>query len=554
MTMRIRAWTLILPALLWTACGGERAASDDDDPATPKAERYGGTAVVAGLGELTALNEIVSPDYESDQVMAFVLFMTLLQYDENLNPIPYLAERWDTARLDANTIALTFRLRRDVRWHDGVPTTAHDVKFTFDRAREPAYAYPNPGFFTYYDSARVEDDHTITFFLRPHSEFLDVWRAVSPMPRHVLGEVTAEEMRHHPFNTQRPVGNGPFRFVSHAAQDRWVFEANPDFPEALGGRPYLDRLVYRIIPEEMSLLTELLAGEVDVSLLVLPEHAARVEENPGTRLLAFPWRQGVFIAWNGRSPFFESASVRRALTYAMDRTRIVDAVRSGYGVVASGPVPPYHWASHPDLGALPYDPDSARSLLERAGWRDTDSDGIRDRDGVPFRFEIKTNQNRQREDIIQLVQSDLRAVGVEVRPRVMEWNAFLEDVLRARRFDAIVLASVSEFRIDDSDLFACSRRDGPYQFAYYCNPRVDSIFAQALRAARRDEALPLWHEYQAIVRRDQPFTWLYYEVRPVGVRARLRDVTMDIRGTWVHVGDWWIAREDRTPEETRTVP
>lgn len=545
---------MLLAALVWAACSGERAGSERDEPATPKAERYGGTAVVAGLGELTALNEIVSPDHESDQVMAFVLFMTLLQYDEHLQPVPYLAERWDTARLDSNTIALTFRLRRDVAWHDGVPTTAHDVKFTFDRARDPAYAYPNPGFFTYYDSARVEDDHTITFFLKPHSEFLDVWRAFSPMPRHILGDVAPEEMRSHPFNTQRPVGNGPFRFVAHAAQDRWIFEANPDFPEALGGRPYLDRLVYRIIPEETTLFTEFLAGEVDVNLIVLPEHAARVQENPGTRLLAFPWRQGAFIAWNGRRPLFESAIVRRALTYAIDRKQIVDAVRSGYGVVASGPVPPYHWANDPDLPALPHRPDSARALLERAGWRDLDGDGVRERDGVPFRFEIKTNQNRQREDIIQLVQADLRAVGVEVRPRVMEWNAFLEDVLHERRFDAIVLASVSEFRIDDSDLFACSRRDGPYQFAHYCNLRVDSIFAQALRATRRDESIPLWHEYQAIVRRDQPFTWLYYEIRPVGVRARLRDVTMDIRGAWVHAQDWWIAPEDRRSEEKETEP
>lgn len=544
----------LLAMTLAAACAGERRESARDQPATPKADRYGGTAVVAGLGELTALNEIVSADYDSDQVMASVLFTTLVQYDANLQPVPYLAERWDTVRLGENAVALTFHLRRDVRWHDGVPTTAHDVKFTFDRARDPAYAYPNPGFFTYYDSARVDDDYTITFFLQPHSEFMDVWRAVSPMPRHILGDVAPDEMRTHPFNTQQPVGNGPFRFVSHSGQDRWVFEANPDFPEGLGGRPYLDRLVYRVIPEESTLLTEFLTGHVDVNLLILPEHAGRIEANPGARLLSFPSRQGVFVAWNGRRPLFDSADVRRALAYAIDRRRIVDAVRSGYGIVAHGPVPPFHWAYASDLDPLEHNPDSARALLDRAGWRDSDGDGVLDRAGVRLAFEIKTNQNRQREDIIQLIQADLAAVGVEVRPRVMEWNAFLEDILRRRRFDAFLLGFVSEFRLDDSDLFACDRREGLYQFAYYCNPRVDSILARAPRLTRRADAIPLWREYQRIMIHDQPFSWLYYEVRPVGVRARLHDVTMDIRGTWINARDWWIAPRDRRDLEERTSP
>lgn len=538
-------------ALVAAACSVEpRGAPDAAD--VPESERYGGTAVVAGLAELTALNELVAPDYDSDQVMAFVLFMTLVRYDERLQPVPYLAERWDTAQI-GDEIALTFHLRRDVRWHDGTPTTAHDVKFTFDRARDPAYAYPNRGFFTYYDSARVEDDHTITFFLKPHSDYLDVWRTFSPMPRHVLGGVAPHEMLMHPFNTQAPIGNGPFRFVSHTAQDRWIFEANPDFPEALGGRPYLDRLVYRVIPEETTLLTELLTGGVDVNLQVLPEHAERIESNPNVRLISFPTRQYAFVAWNGRRPPLQSAAVRRALTYGINRRQIVEVVRYGYGVVAHGPIPPFHWAHDSEAGRLEYDPDSARALLEREGWIDADGDGVRERGGVRLSLELKTNQNRMREDIIQMIQADLAAVGVEVRPRVMEWNAFLEDLLRRRRFDGVVLAWVTEFRIDDTDLFACHPR-GPFQFADYCNPRVDTILARATRMTSRAEATPLWREYQRVLARDQPYTWLYYEVRPVGVRNRLRDVRMDIRGTWISAKDWWITPEGRRPVEARTAP
>lgn len=532
---------------LWiiVACGGERPRGTSPAEEVPEPQRYGGTAVVAGLGELPGLNELVTIDVDADQVQSFVLFMTLIQYDERLEPVPYLAERWDTARIDPETIALTFHLRRDVRWHDGVPTTAHDVKFTFDRAKDPAWNYPNSAFFTFYDSARVVGDYTITLFLRPHADYMDVWRVFSPMPRHILEDVTAEEMLKHPFNTQRPVGNGPFRFVSHTPQDRWVFEANPDFPKALGGRPYLDRLVYRVIPEQTTILTELLTGGVDVDIAVLPEQARRLEVSPEVRLLRLPTRQYLFIAWNGRRPVFASPAVRRALAHAIDRRRIVDAVRYGLGAVAHGPIPPFHWAFQPDVPDLEYSPDSARAILEREGFRDRDGDGIREKNGVRLAFELKTNQNRIREDIVQMVQADLRAAGVAVRPRVMEWSAFVDDVLRRSRFDAIVLGWVTEFRIDDTDLFACHKRGTPTQFADYCNPRVDSILAEATRTTDRSRARALWREYQEILVRDQPFTWLYYEVRPVGVRARLRDVVMDIRGTWINAKDWWIAPQDR---------
>ncbi|UCF18495.1 MAG: hypothetical protein JSU87_11150 [Gemmatimonadota bacterium] len=524
-------------ALLTATCTGDRQPEGDSTAVTPG---YGGTVVVAYLAEASSMNTFVSIDEFSQELQSYALFTTLLKYDEELNPIPYLAQRWDTAAA-GDGLVLTFYLQDDVTWHDGTPTTAYDVKFTFDRIKDPGTAYPRAARFAAYDSAVVRDSFTVALFLKRHSGFLESWISVPPMPAHILGNVPAADLRLHPFGTANPVGNGPFRFVEHRPGEHWVFEANPGFPESLGGRPFLDRLVYRVITEPTTSLASLLNGEIDVYISVEPSQVTQIEESSDTRLITYPTRSYTFINWNSRRPLFRDAVVRRALTLAIDRQRILESVKNGLGTLALGSVPPFHWAFHQTLQPLPYDPDSAQALLAAAGWIDSDGDGIREREGVRASFELRTNPNTTREDILTLVQGDLAEVGVEVRPRVQEAQSLAMDITSAeRRFDAFVLGWVTEFRLDDRSLFACSQIDGPYQWASYCNPRVDEILAQVTSLDDRSVTLPLWREYQEIIQQDQPYTFLYYDVRANGTRERVLNVRMDMRGSLTNVKDWYI--------------
>lgn len=530
---------------LLAGCGdGGRTA---DSPAVPDSLRYGGTAVVASLNEINSMNHFVSTDETSQEFQANVLFTPLIRYDKNLTPTPYLAESWDTVMTRSGSLALTFHLRDDVRWHDGVPTSAYDVKFTFDRIKDPRTLYPHESLLALYDSAVVRDSFTIAFYLRRYPGFMDPWRRISPMPEHILGDVAPAELVHHPFGTESPLGNGPFRFVEHRSGDRWVFEANPDFATSLGGRPYLDRLVYRFIPEAMTRLAEFLAGEVDVYLVVAADQVAEIEAWPDARVITYENRNYAFIAWNGRRTFFQDPRVRRALTLAIDRQRIVEVARQGLGRMAEGPVPPFHWAHYADMQPLPYDPERARALLDSAGWVDQDGDGVRERDVYKASFELKTNQgNPDREQILTLVQADLAKVGVEARLRFQEAQSLGADITNPeRRFDAFVLGWSADFNLDDRIIFACSQLDGQYQWASYCNPRVDEILDQVAMMEDRSRALPLWHEYQEILQWEQPYTFLYYDVRANGVRERVQDVEMDIRGDFISAKDWWIAPADR---------
>jgi peptide/nickel transport system substrate-binding protein len=532
-------------AVVIAGCGDTRERAGETDESLPSAS-HGGTAVVASLTEASSMNRFASVDDISQELQNHVLFTTLIQYDEQLAPIPYLAERWDTTAA-GDDMTLTFHLRADVRWHDGVPTTARDVKFTFDRIKDPETGYPRSSILAAYDSAVVRDTFSVTFYLRRHPGFMDPWQAIAPMPEHILGSVPAPELKQDPFGSESPTGNGPFRFVEHRAGDRWVFEANPDFPEDLGGRPYLDRIVYRYIEEPTTRLTEFLAGEVDVYLIVAPGQVEEVEASSNARIVAYANRNYAFINWNGRLPLFRERMVRRALTLAINRQEIVDAVQRGLGEIAKGPVPPTHWAYDVDLEPLPFAPDSASRLLEMAGWVDSDGDGVRERDGAKASFELKTNPNPVREDITLLVQADLAKVGVEVRPRTQEAQSLGADITNSeRRFDAFVLGWQTEYNLDDHrSLFACSALDGAYQWASYCNPRVDEILEAVSLTVDRAQTVPLWHEYQEIIQQDQPYTFLYYDVRANGVKYRVRDVRMDIRGDLVNAKDWWIAPEDR---------
>jgi len=517
-----------------------------DNP-TPDDERYGGTVVVATIGEIShGMNGFITADYASQQHQQFVNLMTLLDYDEALNPRPYLAESWE---MSEDNSEITFHLRDDIVWHDGERTDAHDVAFTYIRITDPRAAFPNAAFWDQYvrgeEGVEVVDDFTVKIRLQPHSEFLDVWRAVPIMPEHLLGDVAPEDLAAHPYASQCPVGNGPFIFQEHQLQERWVFTANPAFTEGLGGRPFVDRYVYRVIPEQTTLLTELLTENVDIYIAPRPDQAQQILDDSNLDLIRFTSRNYIFVGWNGRRPQLADARVRRALTLGTNREEIVQALLQGYGSVANASVPASHWAYDPTLGeSMSFDRDAARALLEEAGWTDQNGDGIRENaEGLRLSISIKYNQgNQQRQDIAEIMQSQLRSIGVEMRPQVVEFGTLIEQISSPdqRDFDGVVMAWVTEFRLDDTDLFHSERIDQPYAWSGTQNPEIDRLLEELSNTVDREDALPLWREYQRVLAEEQPYTFFYYPDRLAGVNSRMQDVHMDARGEWVSTKNWWI--------------
>jgi peptide/nickel transport system substrate-binding protein len=301
----------------WTAAGGPGAGQPDAPP------RYGGTAVVALDRFFDALTPLSGTATEKLWMNHHMLFMPVLLRDAELEQGPYLARAWE---LSPDSTSLTLHLRDDVRWHDGTRVTARDVQFTYELARAAAIALP--GVYDAYGAMEVVDSVTLRVATTPHADMLEAWGALVPVPHHLLGDVPADELPRHRFNVE-PVGNGPFRFVSRTPGQQVVLAANEDFPAELGGRPYLDRIVLRYVPDGTARLTELLIGAAHLAP-VEPLLRHRVEEGGRARLL--PYRVGgySYVAWNTLHPLFADVRVRRALTLAIDRRGIVDGLLHGY--------------------------------------------------------------------------------------------------------------------------------------------------------------------------------------------------------------------------------
>ncbi|HSJ23671.1 MAG TPA: ABC transporter substrate-binding protein [Longimicrobiales bacterium] len=537
------------PALLAVMAAGLACAEPQ-----PEAVR-GGTAVIGGYVDLRAMNPLASITDLNKAIERYALYMPLVMPDSMLQLRPWLAEAWDTTAVGSDSLVLAFAMRRDIRWHDGRQTTAFDVAETFRYAKDPATAYVDAAAFELYaPEPEVLDSFSIRFRLQRHPDFLEAFFLLPPLPAHLLAGTPAAQMTRHPLGLA-PVGNGPFRFVRRTNRD-WVFESNPHFPDALGGPPPLDRLVYRMVPEQASLITEVLTGRVDLAVSIRPPQLPQLQASADVRILTFPVPNWIFLAFNTQRLWFADRDVRRAIGMAIDRQALVDGIMGGLNVTGRASATPVHWAYDP-ARRLDFDPDSARALLDRAGWVDRNGDGIReDETGRPLRFQLKVWSGAgSYRDLAEAVQAQLARVGVAAQPEVVEFNTFLADVQghetpdgRVRNFDAAIGNWTDNLlRKDDSQLFHSRNQGSPRQWTSFNSPRLDALLDSLAITMDRDTARRLWSEYQQALLDESPLLFLFYARGINAARARLQDVPdEDPRGPVATVRRWWLLTPGRT--------
>lgn len=480
------------------------------------------TVVVASGADLQSVNPLRTTHPLARQVQRYALLMTLVRLDSALEPQPYLAERWTWS---ADRRVLTFALRSDVPWHDGVPTTARDVAFTLDRARDPAAGYPRQSELECLDRVRAGDPAAVQLaFCRPQDGIPDVLTDLAILPAHRFRGPMAEAAA--AFEA-RPLGNGPYRFVAHEPGRRWVFAANADFPTALGGKPRVERVVVAVVDEPTTKLAGLVAGELDVAGIG-PMHAAVLRGVAGRAVVDYPLLLTYGLIWNTARAPFGDPRLRRALTMALDRRQMVDAYVYGFGEVADGPVPPAHPLAAP-VAAIPFDRAAARAELDAMGWR-PGPDGVRRRDGRPLTFTLSTVGSADNV-LEQLIQADLGSVGAAVTIRQLELGSFLALAQGAARdYDALVMGIAGDLALGYlGALFDSRRRAGALQYAQYADGAMD----RALDA--RD-----WAAAQRLAARDVPVTFLYHARGVQGVNTRVRGLRMDLRGELASLGRWHL--------------
>jgi peptide/nickel transport system substrate-binding protein len=273
---------------------------------------------------------------------------------------------------------------------------------------------------------------------------------------------------------------------------------------------------------------------------VPPDAAERVKGSDRLRLVRVPDLSYTFICWNTSRPLFQDARVRRALTMAIDRPAIIEGLLRGTGRPSAGPALSFFWARDPSVTPLPHDAAAARRLLAEAGWTDGDGDGLLDRDGVPFRFTLESNQGSGlRADVAQMVAAQLRPLGIEATPRVVEFGAFVAAHER-HDFDAFVGSWRESTKFDLKSAFHSASKTGGYNYGSYANAELDAVIDRARAEPDAAKARPLWWKAQKIIAADQPYTFLFERDRLHAVPRALEGFRPDPRSAYTGLASWWL--------------
>jgi peptide/nickel transport system substrate-binding protein len=518
-------------------CDSRQPAIREEDASKPPV--YGDTFLMGSIGEPSNLLPVLSSDSASSDIQAFV-YNGLLRYDKNLRIEGELAESWEVS---PDNLTITFHLRKDVRWHDGRPFTAADVLFTYRLLIDPQVPTAYAERYRQVVKAETPDPYTFRVtYDKPLASALVSW--MFPVhPRHLL---LGQDITKSPL-VRAPVGTGAYRFVEWTSGEKVVLEANDDYFE---GKPYIHRVVYRIIPDLSTMFLELRNGGLDSMPLTPLQYARQTDTSAFRRMFVkyhYPDFSYAYLGFNLRRPMFQDIRVRRALAHALDKQELVDGVLLGLGMVATGPYKPGTWPYNPRVRRYAYDPAEARRLLEEAGWRDRDGDGVREKDGQRFSFTIVTNQgNDQRIKAGEIIQRRFREVGVEVKLRVIEWAAFLKDFINPGNFDATILAWTIVPDPDAYNVWHSSKTAvGELNFVGFKNAEVDRLLEEGRRTLDRAKRKVVYDRFQEILADQQPYIFLYVpEALPV-VAKRFHGIEPAPSGIMHNFIRWYVPAEQQ---------
>jgi peptide/nickel transport system substrate-binding protein len=500
-----------------------------------KVERNPNTFVEASIGDARRLNPVTANDGASGTINDQV-FNGLVKYNKDIKLVGDLAKQWEISN-GGKTI--TFYLRKGVKWHDGVEFTAEDCLFTYQKFIDPNVATPYSSSYTDISKAEVVSKYVFRVtYKEPFSPALESW-AMGMIPRHLLEgkDINTDQFNRH------PVGTGPYKFKEWISGQKIVLVANDDYFE---GRPNIDQFIYRIIPDSSTMFQELLSGGIDMMSLS-PLQYLRKSETRRIRdnyvKFRYPANAYTYMGYNLRNPLFSEIKVRQALSYAINRQGIIDGILLGLGRPCTGPFSYVSWAYNPNAKSYAYDPGKARSMLAEAGWKDLNSDGILEKDGKPFRFTIMTNQgNTERIRTAEIIQQNMKALGIDVNIRVMEWQAFLEQIDK-RSFDAIILGWSMGRDPDIYDIWHSSKtKKGEYNFIGYHNAEVDRLLVEGRHTFDIEKRKKIYYRIHAILAEEQPYAFLYVPDATPILHKRFKNVKVEPLGIMYNFIQWYVPK------------
>lgn len=496
---------------------------------------YGDALITGTIGEPSILIPMLAGDSASHDVSGLI-FNGLVKYDTDLSVIGDLAESWDISK---GGLVITFHLRRGVKWADGVEFTADDVMFGYrtiiDDKTPTAYSED----FRQVKKAEVPDKYTFRVtYEKPFAPALTSWGNLVVLPKHLLEgkDITKSDLG------RSPIGLGPYKLSKWTSGQEVILDSYRDYFE---GRPYIDRYVYKIIPDPATMFLVLQTGEIDMMGLTPVQYAKQTNTDffkKNFQKFRYPAFQYTYMAFNLKHPFFQDKRVRQAVAYGIDKGEIVDVILYGLGSAATGPYVPNTWPYNPNVKKYEYDPGRAKQLLKEAGWEDTDGDGVRDKDGRPFKFRIITNMaNTARKNTATIIQRRLAQMGIKVEIRELEWSTFINQFIDKRRFEAAILGWSIGLDSDQYDIWHSSKtKEKEFNFVSYSNPEVDELLEKGRRTFDIGERKKAYFRLQEILAEELPYIFLYVPDATPIVHSRFKGIKATPIGIGYNLPKWYV--------------
>ncbi len=496
-------------------------------PAAAVFAEEGGETLVYGSGDYTRIN----PAMDEHGEINILIFNGLTAHDGDNQVVPGLAESWD---FDEETCTYTFHLAENVKWHDGEPFTAEDVKFTIEAIMDPENGSENAPNYEDVQEITVVDDHTVSFKLdAPNVAFLD-YMTMAVLPKHLL---EGEDMQTSDF-FRHPVGTGPYKLESWEEGQAITLVKNEDY---FKGEPNIDTVVFKIVPDDNAKALQLKSGELDLALLTPKDAATFTEDEAYTcyDMKTSDYRGILFNFWN--EYWQENRDLIPAVCYAMDRESIINAVLLGQGMPAYGPLQRNIY-NNEDVEHYDYDPEKAKAVLEEAGCEMGD-DGYYYRNGEKVGFVISVGAGDQvRIDIAQIAAQQLQQIGMDVTveiPAQVDWGGQM----------AYLIGWGSPFDADDHT-YKVFGTDKGANYSGYSNELVDQYLTEARQSDDPEVRKEAYDKFQVELAKDPAFAFICYIDANYVANADIQGIDPDTImghhgvGIFWNVADWTIAGEN----------
>lgn len=491
-TSRILA-LFLAAALMLTGCSSK--------PAEPAANQEGSgvkdTVVFAQGADVTSLDPHIGKETPAVTVHGQI-FNSLVATDKDMNVIPCIAESWEAL----SDKSYKFKIRQDVKFHDGTPLTAEDVKFSLDRAVASSYVSYIVNFI---DNVEVVDKYTVIVNTKePYAPILmNLAHPSAAIVSKALTEADPEGLK------TKPIGTGPYKFVEWKHGEYVKLTANENY---FGGAPKTKNIEMRVIPEAAQRTIALETGEVDVAYDLSPNDLSKIKENQDLQLLEAPSLSAWFLQFNTAKAPFDKKEVRQAIRYAIDSQTIVDTILYGAGEIAGSIIPPIAFG-YQDVAKYEYNKEKAKELLAQAGY----SNG--------FKTKIYVNDNQSRIEICQVIQSQLKEIGIDASVEVLEFATFIEKTNSGEHDMAFFGWTTSTADADYTyyPILHSSQHGAPGNRSFISNPDIDKYIVNGRISADKAARLENYKALEGVLADVSPIAPLYYNKVNVGTSKKVKD-------------------------------